>query len=288
MLPVEPQGQQQQQQQQQISSREVRGVMIVSVPDGDGKNLGKNVFAAFTFQDQQQQHVTTNSPPQYAPVPTQAPEQGLPPPAPTPVLKKYVKRIRLILAILLFLGVIGFVLFRRSATGLIEEQWDDNEEWAHVHRLYAKRLISKAPENRTAGRDDIPEHGLFERDYSRRRLWERVVRSGSTVNASTSFDVHGNVYPDGYVNSLSPLFTRLIHSLLYLSKCGRIVCFGVHPQKKVSRRGFCRSDAKNCFPDLNNSSDTCKIMHVKPCEQYWSRFYSCFVVWNFAIVEKGC
>ncbi|CAM6127353.1 unnamed protein product [Calypogeia fissa] len=180
--------------QQTTSSREVRGVVIVSVPDGDGKD-GKTVCAAFTFQDQQQHRVATNGP-QYAPVPTQVVEDTLPPPGRRPPWRRFMKRSFLIIAGFLLLAVFAFALFKGLSSGPVEEQWDDSEKWAHVHRIYTKRLVSMAPENRSD--DYIPETGLLERDYSRRKLWERVVvRGRQEVNSSPSFPVHGNVYPDG-------------------------------------------------------------------------------------------
>jgi hypothetical protein len=157
---------------------------------------GKTVCAAFAFQnEQQQQRVTTNGPPQYAPVPTEAPEDILPPPTGRPG-RRISRRLKLIIAFGILLGVAAFIFFRTPTLG--QPEWgEDEEEWAHVHKLYSKRLISKAPGNNT-NPYDIPETGLvnlnlLERDYARRQLWERVVNRGAEPNVSVISPVVGNV-----------------------------------------------------------------------------------------------
>ncbi|KAL2630064.1 hypothetical protein R1flu_014750 [Riccia fluitans] len=85
--------------------------------------------------------------------------------------------------------------FRTPSLSYFEEQWDEGEEWVHVHRLYAKHIVTMA-ESEVISDDYQPPDGLVERDFQRRNLWERVVQK-DTVNGSSLFPIRGNIYPDG-------------------------------------------------------------------------------------------
>ncbi|KAG6556379.1 hypothetical protein Mapa_002322 [Marchantia paleacea] len=177
-------------EQRPMMPSELRGVVIISVPEGDGKT----VCAAFTFQDQQQHHHVTSSL-QIEPSPTQTVQHPTPPPGGRPVLEKI--GLKRGIAFMVVLAVVALLWFRAPSLSYIEEQWDEGEDWVHVHRLYAKHIVSLAPGNSSPD-DYVATDGLYERDFRRRTLWEHV-KQGAPVNnnGSSVFPIRGNIYPDG-------------------------------------------------------------------------------------------